>query len=343
MKRNRRPRKGKAAATATSRRSTPVQKNPFPSGFLQTLREAISSKLADLFVGNSFIAALVSFFAVTVVGARNTKSNFTPRPVIRIGIATLVVISVAIYVLRNKSEIHVSTDGAAYAGFSNDADIAPFLFKPENPIQGGAMGRNGSFYRSTRLAKRDHFLIIRTGRGTNYAESIVYPDAAKSALPLSSFQGKSIVRSFGPITFNRNSSEVSIEDPVFRDIRNFVYDNRGWLFFIDGHTDTQGGHDHNQQLALMRCQAVARTLQDNLFAHPNQLVLFPWGERSPLVPTADEVECRINRQVMIHAVMPSSQFAEFADRSARRGSLWRNMPGLGSFPSYIPGGIVAAF
>lgn len=67
---------------------------------------------------------------------------------------------------------------------------------------------------------------------------------------------------------------------------------------VIGHTDTVGGADANEALALQRAQGVAELLTaQGLQAHA--LRVESHGERNPLVPTPDETEEPRNRRVEV--------------------------------------------
>jgi outer membrane protein OmpA-like peptidoglycan-associated protein len=70
---------------------------------------------------------------------------------------------------------------------------------------------------------------------------------------------------------------------------------------VDGHTDTVGSHQYNQDLSERRAESVAQELivRDVL---PGRLIVRGFGETQPLVPTGDNVNEPQNRRVEIQIV-----------------------------------------
>ncbi len=67
---------------------------------------------------------------------------------------------------------------------------------------------------------------------------------------------------------------------------------------IIGHTDTKGSEKHNIQLSLKRARQVEKTLRSYYRAMKNAYIQ-SFGEKDPLIPTADNVSEARNRRVEI--------------------------------------------
>ncbi|WP_366141744.1 OmpA family protein [uncultured Boseongicola sp.] len=76
--------------------------------------------------------------------------------------------------------------------------------------------------------------------------------------------------------------------------------NRTYIY-VDGHTDTVGSREYNQDLSERRAESVAQELivRDVL---AGRLIVRGFGETQPLIPTGDNVNEPQNRRVEIQIV-----------------------------------------
>ena len=104
------------------------------------------------------------------------------------------------------------------------------------------------------------------------------------------------------ITFETGSARVNPE--FMRTLRSVAIVlnryNRTYVY-VDGHTDTVGSREYNQDLSERRATAVAQELivRDVL---PGRLIVRGFGETELLIPTGDNVNEPENRRVEIQIV-----------------------------------------
>ncbi len=73
----------------------------------------------------------------------------------------------------------------------------------------------------------------------------------------------------------------------------------GNIVFIDGHTDSQGPAEYNQQLSVQRATAVAKTLVDKFAIPPKRLNARGFGDSQPIADNATKEGRFTNRRVEV--------------------------------------------
>ena len=128
---------------------------------------------------------------------------------------------------------------------------------------------------------------------------------------LSQVRNYSEVRNLAPeinlnnITFQTNSAAIQpTEAEQLRKIGllmvEFIAENPGEVFLIEGYTDAVGDESYNLLLSDRRAETVALALSEYFGVPPENLVVQGFGERFPLVPTL-EAE-RLNRRVAVRRI-----------------------------------------
>ncbi len=103
----------------------------------------------------------------------------------------------------------------------------------------------------------------------------------------------------GDITFATNQSAIDADFyPVLDDVALVLNEFDKSYVSVEGHTDTTGSREYNQQLSQERANSVARYLI-NRRVMPERLIVTGFGEDRLAVPTGDGVSERANRRAVI--------------------------------------------
>ncbi len=104
------------------------------------------------------------------------------------------------------------------------------------------------------------------------------------------------------ITFDTGSDRIRDDfQQVLRSVAIVVKEYDQTYIYVDGHTDTTGSHEFNQDLSERRAWAVAdRLIRREVL--PGRLIVRGYGETRPLVPTGNNVNEPQNRRVEIQIV-----------------------------------------
>ena len=73
-------------------------------------------------------------------------------------------------------------------------------------------------------------------------------------------------------------------DKVVAQIAKLLHDNPSWRFRIEGHTDSDGGYEHNVILSEYRAQAVVNDLVTRYHIARSRLVAQGYGYSVPVAP-----------------------------------------------------------
>ncbi|ACT58181.1 OmpA family protein [Hirschia baltica] len=103
----------------------------------------------------------------------------------------------------------------------------------------------------------------------------------------------------GDITFATGRAEINNQfDYVLQDVGLVLQEFDKTVVFIDGHTDTVGSYQKNDELSQARANNVAaRLMQEGILG--GRLVVTGYGESRLKVPTGDGVNEPLNRRVEI--------------------------------------------
>lgn len=77
---------------------------------------------------------------------------------------------------------------------------------------------------------------------------------------------------------------------------------RGKVYFVNGHTDSDGSEAYNLILSMNRAQAVKEYLVANHKIQADRLKVVGYGEALPLVPNTTVSNKQLNRRVEVEAV-----------------------------------------
>ncbi len=106
----------------------------------------------------------------------------------------------------------------------------------------------------------------------------------------------------GNITFDTGSDRIRDDfQEVLRSVAIVVKEYDQTYIYVDGHTDTTGSHQFNQDLSERRAWAVAdRLIRRDVL--PGRFIVRGFGETQLAVPTGDNVNEPANRRVEIQIV-----------------------------------------
>jgi outer membrane protein OmpA-like peptidoglycan-associated protein len=103
------------------------------------------------------------------------------------------------------------------------------------------------------------------------------------------------------VTFPLNRAAISDDAKALVDeaIAQLKAENRGVFFEIEGHTDTTGPKEYNEQLGEERAMAVRNYLHDQHGIALNRIEVISYGEDKPLVDNKTRASRAQNRRVVI--------------------------------------------
>ena len=185
-------------------------------------------------------------------------------------------------------------------GFSSEAFSDQYNF--ENTSEGmiEKLTNKNKFKFRTRSLKKEPFssktrktrglTTLRQDKGKLIKEEIRVPEKRESG-----FVNLKII-------FDYNSYQLRTESiQVLEELGKALNDEKlkNKLFFINGHTDSDGTEDYNLNLSLHRASAVRNYLSQNLNISQSRLKLMGYGEGMPLVANSTPENKQLNRRVEI--------------------------------------------
>lgn len=100
------------------------------------------------------------------------------------------------------------------------------------------------------------------------------------------------------IYFDTNSATIQASSmPTLQEIAKLVKDNSGLNIIVVGHTDNQGGYDHNMSLSRQRAAAVKENLTTNYKISPSRVNSAGVGYLAPAASNRSEDGRALNRRV----------------------------------------------
>lgn len=145
-------------------------------------------------------------------------------------------------------------------------------------------------------AKPGTYNVIITGDGGNKqtAQATIQLTAA---VPLvKQFQQKRI-RIYG-IHFDVDKATIKPQsEPVIKQIADVMKQNPSWRFRVEGHTDSDGGYQHNMVLSQHRAESVVNDLVNRYHIARSRLVPIGYGYSHPVAPNTTDAGKALNRRV----------------------------------------------
>ncbi len=100
------------------------------------------------------------------------------------------------------------------------------------------------------------------------------------------------------ILFDMGVVEVSAENTVFLEIDKAIQERKSCDLSVIGHSDRVGDNDSNREVSVQRAKNVASILVAKRVDKKCMDIRY-YGENDPAIPTADNVEERRNRRVVV--------------------------------------------
>lgn len=89
-------------------------------------------------------------------------------------------------------------------------------------------------------------------------------------------------------------------EPVIAQIAEMMKENPSWRFRVEGHTDSDGGYQHNLVLSQHRAQAVVDDLVTRYKVARSRLVPAGYGSTKPVAPNTTDAGKALNRRVELY-------------------------------------------
>jgi len=127
---------------------------------------------------------------------------------------------------------------------------------------------------------------------------------------------RGMVLTLGDVLFDTGKATLKPGAALALDrLANFMRDNPRTSIIVEGHTDSRGGEDYNQQLSERRAQAVAQALAERGVSADRYRTMGR-GEDFPVASNDTVAGRQQNRRVEIVFSDASGRFAQGADRPA---------------------------
>ncbi len=146
-------------------------------------------------------------------------------------------------------------------------------------------------------AKPGQYAVIVNGNGGNNAtaQATVTLDAAVPIAKQLKIQRR--IRLYG-IHFDVDSARIQPRsEPVIADVAAIMRENPQWHFRIEGHTDSDGGVEHNQVLSQHRAQSVIDDLVKRYHIARSRLTAVGYGLSRPVASNSTAAGKALNRRV----------------------------------------------
>jgi outer membrane protein OmpA-like peptidoglycan-associated protein len=146
-------------------------------------------------------------------------------------------------------------------------------------------------------AKPGQYALIVNGNGggTASAQATISLNAAVPIVKQLKVQRR--IRLYG-IHFDVDSARIQPRsEPVIAEVAAIMRENPQWHFRIEGHTDSDGGVEHNQVLSLHRAQSVIDDLVKRYHIARSRLVAAGFGLSRPVASNATAAGKALNRRV----------------------------------------------
>jgi outer membrane protein OmpA-like peptidoglycan-associated protein len=146
-------------------------------------------------------------------------------------------------------------------------------------------------------AKPGTYAIIVNGDGGNgqNAQATIQLHAAVALVKQIKSQRR--IRIYG-IHFDVDKATIKPQsEPVIAQIAQVMQQNPPWRFRVEGHTDSDGGLQHNQVLSQQRAESVVNDLVKRYHIARGRLVPVGYGYSKPVAPNTTSAGKALNRRV----------------------------------------------
>jgi outer membrane protein OmpA-like peptidoglycan-associated protein len=138
-------------------------------------------------------------------------------------------------------------------------------------------------------------LVTGTGQGGQTAQATIQFQATTPIVKQLKMQRR--IRLYG-IHFDVDSARIQPRsEPVIKEVAQIMREEPAWRFQIEGHTDSDGGVDHNQVLSQHRAESVVNDLVKRYHIARSRLVPVGYGLSRPVATNATPAGKALNRRV----------------------------------------------
>lgn len=128
------------------------------------------------------------------------------------------------------------------------------------------------------------------------------PSPSRTATPMpiaKQLRTQHRIRIYG-IHFDVDKATIQPQsEAIIAQIAKVMRDNPTWRFRVEGHTDSDGGYDHNVALSQARAQAVVSDLVNRYHIAPARLMAVGYWYSHPVAPNTTPANKALNRRVEI--------------------------------------------
>lgn len=144
-------------------------------------------------------------------------------------------------------------------------------------------------------AKATTYSVIVSGTGNGAAAQSTIQFVPSASLAKQFAQRR--IRIYG-IHFDVDKATIKPQsEPVIAQIAAVMKQNPSWRFRVEGHTDSDGGYQHNMVLSQQRAQAVVNDLVNRYHIARSRLVAVGYGYTHPVAPNSTDAGKALNRRV----------------------------------------------
>ncbi|HTX60611.1 MAG TPA: OmpA family protein [Verrucomicrobiae bacterium] len=226
------------------------------------------------------------------------------------------------YYLTAHYEGYFTTPKSTTVGLSEGSDDDSWVFIDGSLVvdNGGVKPLADAPYTSAKLSPGQHKLDIfyadRHGSEAqfDFDPQFALTDAPPSPTPVpvaslpptakpapsgiaSQLKTQKRIRVYG-IHFDVDKSTIQPQsESVIAQIAKVIQDNPGWRLRVEGHTDSDGGWEHNVVLSQARAQAVVDDLVNRYHIARSRLVAVGYSYSRPVAPNTTPANKALNRRV----------------------------------------------
>jgi outer membrane protein OmpA-like peptidoglycan-associated protein len=145
-------------------------------------------------------------------------------------------------------------------------------------------------------AKPGTYAVLVTGDGGNKQTAQATIQLTAAVPIVKQFQQRRI-RLYG-IHFDVDKATIKPQsEPVIAQIAAIMKQNPSWRFRVEGHTDSDGGYQHNMVLSQHRAESVVNDLVNRYHIARSRLVPAGYGYSHPVAPNTTDAGKALNRRV----------------------------------------------